>query len=372
MLRVVRVRLRRRCSLYDFDAGDLELAPGEWVVVETARGQDLGRVVLPPRPLAPEEVAAELKPVLRRASGSDLQRMRKAHQKEAEALQRAQEKVDELGLSMRLVRAEYTYNRRSLTIYFTAEKRVDFRQLVRTLARSLRARIELRQVGARDEARLIGGIGPCGRTLCCETFLCDFQRISVRMAKAQGLPLNPMKISGVCGRLLCCLGYEHEQYQEIKAQLPRVGEEVVTMQGRGRVVGLQIPKEVALVEVRPGLTVEATTEELAQAAQMEAEGRLQPQPSSYVETLPLSAIPEPAPAEKGKKRRRRRKKAAVPKKPGQPAPAPPEASKKRRQGRKKGGPPAPAAAKEKRSQEKPATGEQKRRRRPRRRPGRQS
>jgi cell fate regulator YaaT (PSP1 superfamily) len=304
------VRLRRRCNVYDFDAGDLELVPGDWVIADTARGQDVGQIVAPPREVSTEDLRNDLKPIIRMAHPSDLERMKRSHEQEAEALERAQDKVDSLGLPMRLISAEYTYNRRSLTIYFTAEKRVDFRELVRKLARSLRTRIELRQVGARDEARLLGGIGPCGRLLCCDTFLCDFQRISVRMAKAQDLPLNPMKISGVCGRLLCCLSYEYDQYKAIKKLLPSVGDEVVTMRGKGKVTGLLIPKEAALVEVRPGLMVEATLDELAQAAELEAKGELAPVRASYIEIAAqsISAPQQTASGSKKKRRRRRRKK----------------------------------------------------------------
>lgn len=309
----VGVRLRRKCRIYDFEAGEFALSPGDWVIVETSRGQDVGQVVQPPREIPPEELQGELKPVVRLATAADLRRMERYREREEETLKKAQEKVEELDLPMRLVAAEYTYNGRSLTIYFTSEKRVDFRELVRKLARNLRARIELRQVGARDEARLLGGIGPCGRLLCCETFLCDFQRISVRMAKEQDLPLSPMKISGVCGRLLCCLNYEYEQYREIKALLPRVGEEVVTLHGRGVVTSRSVPKETATVEVRPGLAVEATIEELAQAVEMEAKGQLPAQKPPYL-TIPLELGVEtqaqndqPAPTKKKRRRRRRKK-----------------------------------------------------------------
>ncbi len=280
MPRVVSVRLRHPGQLYDFEAGDLQFGFGDWVIVETARGQDIGRVVVPPHEIAAEEVQGELKPAVRLAVAADLRRMERAQEREAEALERARARVAEADLPMRLVAAEYTYNGRSLTIYFTAEKRVDFRQLVKELAREFRARIELRQIGARDEARLLGGVGTCGRPLCCATWLQDFLRISVRMAKEQDLPLSPTKISGVCGRLLCCLSYECDQYREIKSHLPEVGAEVPTMRGRGRVVAISVPKETATVEVRPGVTVEATLEELARAAQMEEAGQLvAPQPA---------------------------------------------------------------------------------------------
>jgi len=314
---VVSVRLRHRGQFYDFDARDLELAPGDWIIVDTARGQDVGQVVTPPREVTDEDLADELKPVERRATESDLRRMARVREREAEALAQARAIVAEKGLDMRLVAAEYTYTGRSLTIYFSSEQRVDFRQLVKELAREFRARIDLRQIGARDEARLLGGYGICGRPLCCATFLGDFLRISVRMAKEQDLPLSPMKISGVCGRLLCCLSYECDQYREIKAELPEVGQEVVTLRGKGRVTAVNVPRETVSVEVREGLTVEAGLEELERAAYLEAEGRLPaPAPVDYRGVLKVSGPEEMAEetppledegTEKGGRRRRRRR-----------------------------------------------------------------
>ncbi len=262
MSRVVLVRLRYPGRLYHFDAGEFDLSPGDWVIVETARGRDLGQVVLPPAEVPEEELPEELKPVLRPAGAADFRRAERFYEKEPEVLERTRALVEEHGLPMRLVTAEYTCDGRLLTIYFTAEKRVDFRELVKDLAREFHTRIELRQIGARDEARLLGGIGICGRPLCCATFLHDALRISVRMAKDQDLPLSPMKISGVCGRLLCCLSYEWEQYRELKAQLPAVGEEVVTPQGRGVVTAINVPKETVSVELRPGITVEVPARDL--------------------------------------------------------------------------------------------------------------
>ncbi|MGC8873505.1 MAG: PSP1 domain-containing protein [Chloroflexia bacterium] len=322
MPKVVGVRLRHPGLLYDFEVGEEEYPKGSWVVVETARGQDIGQVVVPAREIAAEEVRGELKPVVRLATAEDLERMRRFREREPEALVRAREQVAELGLPMRLVAAEYTYNGRCLTIYFTAENRVDFRELVKRLARLFRTRIELRQIGARDEARLLGGIGICGRPLCCATFLGDFLRISVRMAKEQDLPLSPMKISGVCGRLLCCLSYEHDQYREIKDRLPTVGEEVATLRGRGKVVAVNVPRETVTVELRPELRVEADLAELARAAQLEEEGKLPHCQPAYVDaTERLETVPsEPqivCREEKPSRRRRRRSKEG-----GAPASAP--------------------------------------------------
>lgn len=321
MPRVVSVRLRHPGQFYDFDIGDLEVLPGEWVIVETSRGQDIGQVMFPCHEVSLGDVTGELKPVVRPAHEADFRKMERFREKEAEVLARVQEKVTEAEIPMRLVAAEYNFNGRSLTIYFSSEQRVDFRDLVKRLAHEFRARIELRQIGARDEARLLGGIGTCGRELCCATWLQEFLRISVRMAKDQDLPLSPMKISGVCGRLLCCLSYECEQYRAIKAYLPQVGEEVVTLRGKGRVVAVSVPKEAVTVEVRPGLTLEVPAQELAQASQLEAEGRLLPaQPTACPVGIeveedypPLRGRTEPAsatvPRSDKSRRRRRRKKA---------------------------------------------------------------
>lgn len=332
MPRVVAVRLRQRGQFYDFDARDLDLAPGDWVIVDTARGQDIGQVVRPPREVADEDLADELKPVERRANANDLRRMERAREREGEALARAQAMVIEKGLPMRLVAAEYTYTGRSLTIYFASEQRVDFRQLVKELAREFRARIELRQVGARDEARLLGGYGTCGRPLCCATFLGDFLRISVRMAKEQDLPLSPMKISGVCGRLLCCLSYECEQYRQIKAELPEVGQEVVTLRGRGRVTAVNVPRETATVEIRAGTTVEVGAEELFEAARLAEEGRLSAGPEldraasrapEREEVTEEVAAPAGGQEEARKKPRRRRRRRGKGEGPAASAKAPP-------------------------------------------------
>lgn len=318
MPRVVSVRLRHPGQFYDFDARDLELSPGDWVIVNKVRGQDIGQVVLSCREIASEDIPGDLKTVVRLAHEGDFRKMQRFREKEREVLARAQEKVDAAELPMRLVAAEYSYNGRALKIYFSAEKRVDFRKLVKQLAREFRTRIELRQIGARDEARLLGGIGNCGRELCCTTWLKEFLRISVRMAKAQDLPLSPMKISGLCGRLLCCLSYECDQYQAIKKELPEVGEKVVTLHGKGQVIGVNVPKEAVTVEIRRGLTVEASAEELAEAKQLAAEGKLQPTPLTasavYIERKAASGSrrekgsdSQPARSKKTRRRRRRKK-----------------------------------------------------------------
>lgn len=368
MSRVVLVRLRHPGRLVHFDAGEFDLLPGDWVIVETAQGRDLGQVVLPPTEVPEEELPEELKPVLRPAGEADFRRAERFYEKGAEVLERTRALVEEHGLPMRPVTAEYTCDGRLLTIYFTAEKRVDFRELVKDLAREFHTRIELRQIGARDEARLLGGIGICGRPLCCATFLHDALRISVRMAKDQDLPLSPMKISGVCGRLLCCLSYEWEQYRELKARLPAVGEELVTPQGRGVVTAINVPKETVSVELRPGVAVEIPARDLLSRQP----GERVPPPQPVCERLAaeeelgelleeeegelVTVVLEEGMAQEPKKRRRRRKRkrAEGPKPAAEKAAAPVTSSPSRSQ---------PQVPSEAPPQKSPA-----RRRRPRRRP----
>lgn len=245
---VVGIRFKDSGKTYYFDPNGIEaLAQGDHVIVETVRGPELAKVAYPPRLVDPEEIVGELKPVLRRAEPTDFERLRQLNSRQDELLARCAEKIQEHGLPMRLVKAEYSFDGSRLTFYFTAEKRVDFRALVRDLARTFRTRIELRQIGPRDEAKLLGGIGPCGRLLCCATFLPDYARVSIKMAKDQDLPLNPTKISGVCGRLLCCLSYEHEHYVNVKSRMPRKGTWVQTPDGPGEVVGVNVLRETVIV-----------------------------------------------------------------------------------------------------------------------------
>jgi cell fate regulator YaaT (PSP1 superfamily) len=280
MIIVVGIRFKDSGKTYFFDPQELDLSPGEPVIVETVRGLELARVAHGRREVAEKEIVGELKPVIRRAEQSDLERMHLLHARHDEVLARCAEKVREHSLPMNLVKAEYSFDGSRLTFYFTAEKRVDFRQLVRDLARTFRSRIELRQIGPRDEAKLLGGIGPCGRLLCCATFLPDYARVSIKMAKDQDLPLNPAKISGVCGRLLCCLSYEHEQYVEMRAALPRRGAWVQTPDGPGEVIGQNVLKQQVIVQLTTGMhetydfdKVQAATEQVVELArQRNAEG----------------------------------------------------------------------------------------------------
>lgn len=260
---VVGIRFKDSGKTYHFDPVELPLDLGDWAIVETVRGPELGRVATLANEITQDQVIGELKPVLRRATDEDLQSLLHLQQYEPEALQICGEKITEHQLPMELIKAEYNFDGSRLTFFFTADKRVDFRALVRDLARTFRTRIELRQVGPRDEAKLLGGIGPCGRLLCCSTFLPDFARVSIKMAKDQDLPLNPSKISGVCGRLLCCLSYEHEQYLEIKAELPQRGDWVQTEEGPGEVITVNVVKETVTVQLGDGNTIDCTAKQIS-------------------------------------------------------------------------------------------------------------
>lgn len=218
MQTVIGVRFKKAGKIYYFDPDDKELALGGFVIVETSRGQEFGEIVVGPKQVSLAEVVQPLKKVIRAAVEEDCQKILENRQKEEEAFDAALQKIQEHALDMKLVDVEYTFDRSKVIFYFTAEGRVDFRELVKDLATIFRTRIELRQIGVRDEAKMIGGLGPCGRILCCHSFLGEFEPVSIRMAKDQNLSLNPTKISGVCGRLMCCLRYESESYEEMKAE----------------------------------------------------------------------------------------------------------------------------------------------------------
>ncbi|MCI8707479.1 MAG: stage 0 sporulation family protein [Lachnospiraceae bacterium] len=228
MIKVVGVRFRTAGKIYYFDPKNYKIAVGDHVIVETARGVEYGTVMIAPKELPPEKVIQPLKPVLRVATPEDEKIEERNHQKEKEAFKICIEKIQKHKMEMKLVDAEYTFDNNKLLFYFTADGRIDFRELVKDLASVFRTRIELRQIGVRDETKILGGIGICGRPLCCNTFLSEFAPVSIKMAKEQNLSLNPSKISGVCGRLMCCLKNEEETYEYLNSRLPNTGDYVTT------------------------------------------------------------------------------------------------------------------------------------------------
>ena len=231
MIKIVGVRFRKAGKIYYFDPAGMEIETGTHVIVETARGIEFGTVMIPPREMEEDGVVQPLKPVIRIATEADEITEQKNKEKEKEAFQICLEKIAKHKLEMKLVEAEYTFDNNKLLFYFTADGRIDFRELVKDLASVFRTRIELRQIGVRDETKILGGIGICGRPLCCSTYLSEFIPVSIKMAKEQNLSLNPTKISGVCGRLMCCLKNEEETYEYLNSRLPNVGDYVTTIEG---------------------------------------------------------------------------------------------------------------------------------------------
>ncbi len=252
MTKVVGVRFRHAGKIYFFGPGELKLNAGMHVIVETARGVEMGTVMMGPKDVLEETVIMPLKPVIRIATEADEKQAAKNREKEKEAFKICLEKIAKHKLEMKLVEAEYTFDNNKLLFYFTADGRIDFRELVKDLAAVFRTRIELRQIGVRDETKIMGGIGICGRPLCCHTYLSEFAPVSIKMAKEQNLSLNPTKISGVCGRLMCCLKNEEETYEYLNSRLPNVGDYVTTDDGfRGTVSSVSVLRQMVkvLVEV---------------------------------------------------------------------------------------------------------------------------
>ena len=258
---VVGIRFRPAGRIYYFDPQGQTFATGQYVIVETVRGVEAGRIVIAAKKVAEGDLSDPLKPVLHIATEDELRLMLSYKSKEKEALVRCHERIVQHHLPMKLVEAEYTFDGSRLTFYFTADERVDFRALVRDLAATFRTRIELRQIGARDQAKLQGGVGPCGKTLCCSSWITDFGIVSIKMAKEQGLPLNPSKISGVCGRLMCCLSYENDNYIQAKQQMPQIGTFLDTPSGRGKVVSINVPQNSVEVMLESGVTIHVPVEE---------------------------------------------------------------------------------------------------------------
>ena len=253
MIKVIGVRFRKAGKVYYFDPAQMEIKMGDHVIVETARGIEFGEVVLGVREVDEKKVIQPLKSVIRMATKNDEELERKNKEKEHEAFQICQEKIRNHELQMKLIDAEYTFDNNKLLFYFTADGRIDFRELVKDLAAVFKTRIELRQIGVRDETKILGGVGICGRPLCCHSYLSEFIPVSIKMAKEQNLSLNPTKISGVCGRLMCCLKYEEETYEDLNSHLPSVGDYVTTDDGlKGEVHSVSVLRQQVKVVVTVG------------------------------------------------------------------------------------------------------------------------
>ncbi|UCZ53292.1 stage 0 sporulation family protein [Bacillus shivajii] len=263
MHRVVGVRFKKAGKIYYFSPGEIDIKVDDYVIVETARGIEFGKVVIGIKEVDEKDVVLPLKNVLRLANEKDKLIVEENRHESQKAYDVCLSKINEHNLDMKLVDVEYTFDRNKVLFYFTADGRIDFRELVKDLASIFRTRIELRQIGVRDEAKMLGGIGPCGRMLCCSTFLGDFEPVSIKMAKDQNLSLNPTKISGLCGRLMCCLKYENDMYETAKKELPDLNEEMNTSYGKGKVVGLNMLERLVQVELfESKRVIEYTLDEL--------------------------------------------------------------------------------------------------------------
>ena len=250
MIKVVGVRFKKAGKIYYFDPTDLKIEKGNYVVVETARGIEFGECVIGIKEVREEDIVAPLKSVIRIASQEDIDKHFDNKAKEEAAFNICFNKIQEHKLTMKLIDVEYTFDNNKVIFYFTADGRVDFRELVKDLATIFKTRIELRQIGVRDEAKMLGGLGPCGRPMCCSSFLGDFASVSIKMAKEQNLSLNPTKISGICGRLMCCLNYEQSTYEDIRKRMPQVGSIVKTEEGTGEVISNNTVKETVRVKYK--------------------------------------------------------------------------------------------------------------------------
>lgn len=270
---VVGIRFKKACKIYYFDPVDTGVEAGDCAIVETARGLEYGNVVIGPRQVEESSIVSPLKPVMRKATEEDTNKLFENKVREKEAFNICLRKIKNHNLPMRLIDVEFTFDVNKIIFYFTADGRIDFRELVKDLAAVFRTRIELRQIGVRDEAKMLGGIGGCGRPLCCATFLGDFEPVSIRMAKDQNLSLNPTKISGICGRLMCCLKYENHLYAKSgssrrnRVEIPKVGSMVVTPQGEGKVVGINKGQHTASVQLAPNNIIQVEWEEVVDASQ---------------------------------------------------------------------------------------------------------
>ena len=263
MYEVIQVRLREAGKITYFFTSGLKFDIGDYVIVEADRGLDYGEIISEPETVLDKDMEEPLRRIIRKTNPWDHRQVEKNKKKVKELMGTCNKKIDAFSLPMKLVDAEYSFDRSKIIFYFTAEERVDFRELVKELANIFRARIELKQIGVRDEARILGGFGPCGRELCCAKFLKDFETVTIRMAKEQNLSLNPTKISGLCGRLMCCLGYENSTYKELLKGLPRIGHEIKTKEGKGKVVSVNPLKRNVTVETAEGKRIEVSFKKLA-------------------------------------------------------------------------------------------------------------
>lgn len=359
----VGVRFKEAGKVYYFDSRGFEIDVGQYVVTETSHGQEVGRVVISPDQVVASEIKETLKPIVRVATPDDIERARKLREQAKERAHEAQENVDELGLDMRIVSGDIDLQGKQLTLYFTAPERVDFRDLVRKLSSRFGMRVQLLQVGERDRAKIVDGIGRCGERLCCASWLTSFPTVSIRMAKEQELPLNPSKISGACGRLLCCLTYEYDMYRELRGQLPKVGTTVSTPVGDARVSQLNVLKQtVVLTMLESGASVEVPV------VDMQLQFGVTVRPVELIETFERPMQAAEARESAGPSRRQRE--------PARPGPEEGEGERpRRRRGRKArrgeaSAQPRPAAAgapvEAARATTEPAEGQKRRRRRGRR------
>ena len=252
MYEVVQIRLREAGKITYFSPNGMHFKVGEYAIVEADRGLDYGQVLSEVEALLDSDIDEPLKKVIRKANPWDMHQVEKNKKKIREVMDTCSRKIQERRLPMKLIDAEFSFDRSKIIFYFTAEGRIDFRELVKDLASVFKTRIELKQIGVRDEAKILGGLGPCGRALCCATYLKDFEPVTIKMAKEQNLPLNPTKISGLCGRLMCCLGYEHKTYKELMKGAPREGDSVKTEKGIGRIVSVNALKRSVTVELEDG------------------------------------------------------------------------------------------------------------------------
>jgi len=239
---IVGIRFKRAGKIYYFDPNGLTLNENDGVIVETVRGVEYGKVIIPNKEVPEDDIIGQLKPVIRAATESDTQQFYKNNEKKEDAMRICREKIEKHGLEMKLIDVEFTFDNTKVIFYFTADGRVDFRNLAKDLASVFRIRIELRQIGIRDVTKIVGGLGSCGRPCCCSAHLGDFERVSIKMAKIQGLSLNPGKISGLCGRLMCCLKYENEHYSETSKMMPKIGSEIKTPDGKAIVESVDLLK----------------------------------------------------------------------------------------------------------------------------------